>query len=44
VENAKLMAEVERMVAKSKQNVPAANAVTEPFLRSGRPIVPRERP
>ena len=29
VENARLMDEVEKMVAKSKQSVPAANAVTE---------------
>jgi hypothetical protein len=34
VENARLMAEVERMVAASKRNAPAANAVTEPFLPS----------
>jgi imidazolonepropionase-like amidohydrolase len=32
IENARLMAEVERMVARSKQHVPAANAVTAPFL------------
>jgi hypothetical protein len=31
IENAKLLAEVERMVAKSRQNAPATNAVTEPF-------------
>jgi len=41
VENAKLMDEVEKMVAKSKQNVPAANAVTEPFLpKTGAKVVP----
>jgi hypothetical protein len=40
MENARLMAEVEQMVTKSKQGVPAANAVTEPFLRNGRPIIP----
>jgi hypothetical protein len=40
IENARLMAEVERMVTKSKQGVPASNAVTEPFLRNGRPIIP----
>ena len=32
IDNAKLMAEVERMVAKSKQRTPAANAVTAPFV------------
>ena len=32
IENDKLMAEVERMVAKSKEGKPAADAVTEPFL------------
>jgi hypothetical protein len=40
IENARLMEEVEKMVAKSKQNVPAANAVTEPFLPKGGKIVP----
>ena len=39
IENARLMTEVERMVTKSKQGVPAANAVTSPFL-STRPIIP----
>lgn len=43
IENARLMTEVEKMVAKSKQNVPAANAVTSPFLRNGRPIIPEGR-
>lgn len=43
IENARLMDEVEKMVAKSKQNVPASNAVTEPFLRAGRPIIPDGR-
>ncbi|HEX7122521.1 MAG TPA: amidohydrolase family protein [Gemmatimonadaceae bacterium] len=32
INNARLMEEVEKMVAKSKEGVPAANAVTEPFL------------
>lgn len=42
IENARLMEEVEKMVAKSRRGVPATNAVTEPFLpaRGGRPIVP----
>jgi hypothetical protein len=40
IENAKLMAEVEKMVTKSKQGVPAANAVTSPFLTGVRPIIP----
>lgn len=40
IENARLMDEVEKMVAKSKANVPAANAVTGPFLKDGKPIVP----
>jgi hypothetical protein len=43
IENARLMDEVEKMVAKSKTNVPAANAVTTPFLRNGKPIIPEER-
>lgn len=43
IENARLMAEVEKMVTKSKQSVPAANAVTTPWLSSGRPIVPDGR-
>jgi len=34
------MAEVEKMVTKSKQGVPAANAVTSPFLTGVRPIIP----
>ena len=39
--NARLMEEVEKMVLKSKQGVPAANAVTTPFLgKDGKPIVP----
>ncbi len=38
--NERLMEEVERMVAKSKQGVPAANAATEPFLPSGRKVIP----
>jgi hypothetical protein len=33
IENARLMDEVEKMVTKSKQGVPASNAVTSPFLR-----------
>jgi hypothetical protein len=37
IENARLMAEVERMVARSKRNAPAANAVTAPFVTNGRP-------
>lgn len=32
IENAKLMTEVERMVAKSKSGVPGKNAVTSPFV------------
>lgn len=40
VNNARLMEEVERMVAKSKQGVPTANAVTEPFLPNGRRVIP----
>lgn len=32
IENARLMAEVERMVAKSKQGVDPVNPVTEPFI------------
>jgi hypothetical protein len=40
IENARLMDEVEKMVTKSKQGVPASNAVTSPFLRNGRPIIP----
>jgi hypothetical protein len=40
IENARLMAEVEKMVTKSKQGVPAANAVTSPFLPGVRPIIP----
>jgi hypothetical protein len=40
IENARLMAEVEKMVAKSKQGVPASNAVTSPFLPGVRPIIP----
>ena len=43
IENARLMAEVEKMVTKSKQGVPAANAVTSPFLPGVRPIVPDQR-
>lgn len=43
IENARLMVEVERMVTKSKLNVPASNAVTSPFLRGGRPIIPDGR-
>ena len=44
IENERLMEEVERMVAKSKQNVPATNAVTEPFLPKGaKPIIPDPR-
>lgn len=43
IENARLMAEVEKMVTKSKQGVPAANAVTSPFLPGVRPIIPEER-
>jgi hypothetical protein len=43
IENARLMAEVEKMVAKSKQGVPAANAVTSPFISGVRPIIPDER-
>jgi len=43
IENARLMAEVERMVTKSKQGIPASNAVTSPFLRDGRPIIPDGR-
>jgi hypothetical protein len=43
IENARLMDEVEKMVTKSKQGVPASNAVTSPFLRNGRPIIPDER-
>jgi imidazolonepropionase-like amidohydrolase len=39
IENARLMEEVEKMVSKSKANVPAANAVTSPFLPKGK-IVP----
>lgn len=42
IENARLMAEVEKMVTKSKQGVPAANAVTSPFLPGVRPIIPEE--
>lgn len=42
IENARLMAEVEKMVTKSKQGVPAANAVTSPFLPGVRPIIPDE--
>ena len=38
IENSRLMDEVEKMVTKSKQGVPASNAVTSPFLRNGRPI------
>jgi hypothetical protein len=40
IENARLMAEVEKMVAKSKQGVPASNAVTSPFISGVRPIIP----
>ena len=40
IENARLMAEVEKMVTKSKQGVNAANAVTAPFLSGVRPIIP----
>ncbi len=43
IENARLMAEVERMVTKSKQGVPASNAVTSPFLMGVRPIIPDGR-
>jgi hypothetical protein len=43
IENARLMEEVEKMVAKSKQGVPASNAVTSPFLNNGRPIIPDGR-
>lgn len=43
IENARLMDEVEKMVAKSKQGVPAANAVTMPFLSGVRPIIPDGR-
>jgi hypothetical protein len=43
IENARLMDEVEKMVVKSKQGVPASNAVTEPFLKNGRPIIPDGR-
>src|SRR5688572_15417430 len=43
IENARLMAEVEKMVTKSKQGVPAANAVTSPFLSGVRPIIPDQR-
>ncbi len=39
-ENARLMAEVEKMVTKSKQGVPAANAVISPFPTGVRPIIP----
>jgi len=43
IENARLMEEVEKMVTKSKQGVPASNAVTSPFLNNGRPIIPDGR-
>ena len=43
IENARLMTEVERMVTKSKQGVPASNAVTSPFLSGVRPIIPDGR-
>jgi hypothetical protein len=43
IENARLMDEVERMVTKSKQGVPASNAVTSPFLSGVRPIIPDGR-
>jgi hypothetical protein len=43
VENARLMAEVEKMVTKSKQGVPASNAVTSPFVGGVRPIIPDGR-
>jgi hypothetical protein len=34
IENAKLLAEVEKIVAKSKQNAPASNVITAPFIPS----------
>jgi hypothetical protein len=40
IENARLMAEVEKMVTKSKQGIPASNAVTSPFISGVRPIIP----
>jgi hypothetical protein len=43
IENARLMVEVEKMVTKSKQGVPATNAVTDPFIRGIRPIIPDNR-
>jgi hypothetical protein len=42
IENVKLMAEVEKMVTKSKQGVPAANAVTLPFLPGIKPTIPED--
>ena len=32
IENAKLLAEVEKIVARSKQNAPASNVITAPFI------------
>ncbi|MGQ0539642.1 MAG: amidohydrolase family protein [Gemmatimonadaceae bacterium] len=40
VENARLMEEVERFVAKSKQGVSPVNAATEPFLPNGKRVIP----
>jgi hypothetical protein len=40
IENARLMAEAEKMVTKSKQGIPASNAVTSPFISGVRPIIP----
>jgi hypothetical protein len=42
--NARLMEEVEKMVLKSKQNVPAANAVTAPFLPASPAMPDGSRP
>lgn len=43
IENARLMDEVARMVARSKRNVPAANAVTAPFVPGPAAGAPRGR-
>ncbi|MGQ0641028.1 MAG: amidohydrolase family protein [Gemmatimonadaceae bacterium] len=40
INNARLMEEVEQMVAKSKQGVSPVNAATEPFLPNGRRVIP----
>jgi imidazolonepropionase-like amidohydrolase len=40
INNARLMEEVEKMVAKSKQGVSPVNAATAPFLPNGRRVIP----